>query len=142
MKLTFTWDDGAPEDKTLFALHEKYGIPGMFFVPTENREGRAVLTPEDIRDAARSALLDFGGHTHTHRYLTTVDPQEVAGELADNKHYLEDILGREVPHFCLPGGKYNQEVLNEAFAQFKTVRTADTMNFYNQSDLLKPTFHI
>ena len=49
MKIIFSWDDGALEDQKLFELHEKYKIPGMFFVPTFNREGRKVLTKEMIR---------------------------------------------------------------------------------------------
>lgn len=141
MKIVFTWDDGAPEDKKLFALHEKYEIPGLFFVPTKNCEGRDVLSPQDIREASGSPFLTFGGHTASHRYLTSVPLEEVAGELVDNKNYLEDILGTEVPHFCLPGGKYTPEILDEAFRYYRTVRTADTMNFKNQDCLIKPTFH-
>lgn len=30
MKIAFSWDDGALEDRKLFELHEKYEIPGMF----------------------------------------------------------------------------------------------------------------
>lgn len=142
MRITFTWDDGAPEDKKLFELHEKHGIHGLFFVPTENCEGRAVLTPQDISAAAKSPLLHFGGHTASHRYLTTVPMADVTNELMNNKQYLEDIVGEEVPHFCLPGGKYTPEILDKAFQCFQTVRTADTMNFQNEGLLLKPTFHI
>lgn len=36
MKISFSWDDGTLEDQKLFELHEKYRIPGMFFVPTRN----------------------------------------------------------------------------------------------------------
>ena len=53
-----------------------------------------------------------------------------------------DILGREVPHFCLPGGKYTPEILDEVYRHYRTVRTADTMNFCNEGTLIKPTFHI
>ena len=141
MKITFTWDDGAPEDKKLFELHEKHGIHGLFFVPNKNCEGKEVLTPQEIATAAKSPLLHFGGHTTSHRYLTTVPILDVEKELLDNKHYLEDIVGEEVPHFCLPGGKYTTEILDIAFQCFQTVRTADTMNFQNKGLLLKPTFH-
>ena len=51
MKLALSWDDGALEDRRLFDLHEKYQIPGMFFVPTRNKEGRSVLTPDMLRNA-------------------------------------------------------------------------------------------
>ena len=49
-RVCFTWDDGCPSDLKLIDLHNKYNIPGMFFVPNCNREGRPVLTKEQIRD--------------------------------------------------------------------------------------------
>lgn len=140
MKIAFTWDDGALEDQKLFALHERYGLPAIFFVPTRNCEGRRVLTAQMIRQAA-SPLIRFGGHTASHRYLTDVPAGEWDEELLSNKKWLEDILGQEVPHFCLPGGKYTPDILERAFRYYATVRTADTMNFRSGGKLVKPTFH-
>ena len=65
MKIVFSWDDGALEDLKLFKLHEKYNIPGMFFVPTKNRENRGVLTPQMIKEANPN-LISFGAHTQNH----------------------------------------------------------------------------
>ena len=141
MRIVFSWDDGAPEDLKLIALHEKFDIPGLFFVPTRNSEGRAVLTPEQIRNA-RSDLVSFGGHTENHVYLTTIPLEKVEGEIVHNKEYLENILGEEIENFCLPGGQYNQNILDTAFSHYKTIRTADTMNFRKCKDsLVIPTFH-
>lgn len=140
MKIAFTWDDGALEDQKLFALHEKYGLPAVFFVPTRNSEGRRVMTAQMIRRAA-SPLVHFGGHTASHRYLTEIPFGEVYEELASNKAYLEDILSEEIPHFCLPGGRYTPEIMTLAFQCFRTVRTAETMNLYNSRGIIRPTFH-
>ena len=109
MKLAFSWDDGALEDRKLFELHEKYSIPGMFFVPTENREGREVLTPNIIREA-ESPYIQFGGHTAHHTYLTSIPLENVEEEVVSNQKYLEDVLGHTVTDFCLPGGKYNDDI--------------------------------
>lgn len=142
MRIAFSWDDGSPQDLKLIKLHEKYDIPGMFFVPTRNSEGREVLTPEQIR-STRSELITFGGHTENHVYLTTVDSSKIEEEIVNNQKYLEDILGEEIIHFCLPGGKYNQEILNTAFKYYKTIRTADTFNFHrNENNIIFPTFHV
>lgn len=141
MKITFTWDDGAKEDIRLFELHQQYNIPGMFFVPTENSEGRAVLSEGEIREAA-SELISFGGHTFHHVYLTNIPKEQIAEEIRTNKEYLEDILGNEVPHFCLPGGKYDEAILQAVYQCFKTCRTAETMNFVNEGNLIRPTFHV
>ena len=142
MKLAFSWDDGALEDQKLFELHEKYQIPGMFFVPTKNREGREVLSPNIIK-RAESQYVSFGGHTENHTYLTTIPLQEVEEEVLNNKKYLEDILGHEILDFCLPGGKYTPEINELVFKHYRTIRTADTMNFlYNGGSILKPSFHV
>lgn len=140
MRVTFSWDDGAVEDLKLFELHRKYGIPGMFFVPTINSEGRDVISERDIR-ANCSDLIKFGGHTLNHKYLTEVDIAEVENELIANKEYLERATGEEIIHFCLPGGKYNKQILKKVFASFETCRTADTMNIRNRGRLIKPTIH-
>lgn len=140
MKIAFSWDDGAPEDLRLMELHRKNEIPGMFFVPTENREGRNVLTREQIKESA-SEFVSFGGHTEHHTYLTSIPKSEVEQEIKANKEYLEDILGFPIRHFCLPGGNYDQEILDIVIRQFETCRTADTMAFASENRLLCPAFH-
>ena len=140
MKIAFSWDDGALEDQKLFELHEKYGIPGMFFVPTRNCEGREVLTPEMLR-AAESECVRFGGHTENHTYLTSIPLEEVEQEVLLNKVFLEHTLGHEIEDFCLPGGKYTPEILDIVNKHYKTIRTADTMNFKYTGGELKPAIH-
>lgn len=141
MKLVFSWDDGALEDQRLFDLHEKYEVPAMFFVPTKNREGRKVLTPAILR-SAESSLISFGGHTENHTYLTDIPLENVEQEVLSNQHYLEDVLGHPVTDFCLPGGKYNRQILEIVARHYKTIRTADTMNFRSESNLFKPSIHV
>ena len=140
MKIIFSWDDGALEDQKLFELHEKYKIPGMFFVPTFNREGRKVLTKEMIR-SSESEYVQFGGHTQNHTYLTSIPLEDVEEEVLLNKNYLQECLGHEIKHFCLPGGKYTKEILPIVYRHFETIRTADTMNFKYEGGLLVPTIH-
>jgi peptidoglycan/xylan/chitin deacetylase (PgdA/CDA1 family) len=140
MKIAFSWDDGATQDQRLIALHEKYGIPGMFFVPTRNREGRNVLSPDVIKKS-ESEMIRFGGHTDNHTYLTTISLAEAENEIKRNKDYLENILGHSIPDFCMPGGQYNDKILNLVYKYYKTARTADTMNFQYKEGPLKPAFH-
>lgn len=140
LKIAFSWDDGALEDQRLFELHEKYEIPGMFFVPTRNREGREVLTPEMMR-GAESEYIRFGGHTENHTYLTSIPLNEVDKEVFINKVYLENTLGHKIEDFCLPGGKYTPKILEIVKRHYKTIRTADTMNFRYTGGVLKPTVH-
>ena len=141
MKISFSWDDGAPQDEKLFALHERYRLPGIFFVPNENREGFPVISARTMR-AAASEQISFGAHTFSHCRLARLPVDRIDEELRANQEYLQDVLGTEIRHFCLPGGEYDQRVLERAFRRFQTVRTADTMNFAPGGALIKPTFHV
>lgn len=140
-KIAFTWDDGALQDIRLFELHRKYHIPGMFFIPAQNSEGRAVLSENQIRKNA-DELISFGGHTQNHVYLTDICHENIETEIVQNKEYLENILQRKINHFCFPGGKYTQEIKEISFRYYKTVRTADTMNFKKPENfVLRPSIH-
>ena len=142
MRIFFCWDDGAKEDLKLIELHEKYNIPGMFFVPTYNREGRDVLSSEEITKTSTNELISFGGHTSNHTYLTTIPIEDVAKEILDNKDYLEKYSNRKINHFCLPGGKYNKKIIKIVLNNFSTCRTADTCSFRkNIKNVIVPSFH-
>ncbi len=140
MEVSFSWDDGAPEDKKMATLFEKYEVPCKLFVPTKNREGRDTLSSEDIKSIS-SELISFGGHTYNHVYLTELPLEIAKEEVLSNVKYLEDILNRKIEHFCFPGGKYNFVLLQELKDRFSTLRTADTMCSSFCGKLRKPTFH-
>ncbi|AEE17642.1 polysaccharide deacetylase family protein [Treponema brennaborense] len=140
LKLSFSWDDGAPDDLKLVRLCEKYSIPSMLFIPNENQEGRAVLSADTIK-AVRSELTAIGAHTQHHTYLTEIPLSDVRTEVVNNKKYLEDILGDSVNDFSFPGGKYNQGIFEAIKDEFKTYRTADTMCSCLNKEVIRPTFH-
>ncbi len=87
-------------------------------------------------------MISFGGHTENHVYLTRIPFEDIEEEVVANQKYLEDIIGEPIEHFCLPGGQYTKEMLPVLYRHFKTVRTADTMNFWLDGVLCKPTFHM
>ena len=138
--ISFSWDDGAPEDIKLAALFEKYAIPCKLFVPTKNREGIDTLTPNDIKSLS-SELISFGGHTYNHVYLTELPLENAKEEVLSNVKYLEDTLGKKIEHFCFPGGKYTPELIRELQGSFVSLRTADIMCSNFSGKLRKPTFH-
>ena len=140
-KVYFTWDDGCTTDLKLFELHKKYNIPGLFFVPNCNREGRPVLTKEQIREN-HSNLIKFGGHTQNHIYLTELYIARAEKEVKNNQEYLETIIGEPVRNFCFPGGMYNRELLDIVLKYFDTARTVDTVVIDSNGPLIKPSFHL
>lgn len=50
-------------------------------------------------------------HGLTHRFLTQLSDAELATELRDSKVMLEDHLQQEISEISLPGGRYNERVL-------------------------------
>jgi peptidoglycan/xylan/chitin deacetylase (PgdA/CDA1 family) len=137
---SFSWDDGAIEDLKLMDLSLKYDIPGIFFIPATNLE-RAVITEQDIKILGNHNF-EIGAHTYSHTYLTNLSVDKASEEMLNGKSYLEQLLGKEVPHFCFPGGKFNATLTYLSKNYFKSARTADTGGLIqNNTYLIKPTFH-
>ncbi len=140
IKIAFSWDDGSVEDLKLMDLSMNYNIPGIFFIPATNKE-REVMSVEGIKTLSNNNF-EIGAHTYSHAYLTDISVEKADDEIISGKEYLEQILGKEVPHFCFPGGKYNMELVETSKKYFKSARTADTGALVRpQSFLIKPTFH-
>jgi peptidoglycan/xylan/chitin deacetylase (PgdA/CDA1 family) len=138
--LSFSWDDGAVEDLKLMDLSISYNIPGIFFIPSTNSERKVILNTE-IKLLAKNNF-EIGAHTYSHAYLTQLSLKKADEELLTGKSFLEQILGKEVPHFCFPGGKFNPELVEMSKQYYKSARTADTgALIQNNSYLVKPTFH-
>jgi peptidoglycan/xylan/chitin deacetylase (PgdA/CDA1 family) len=81
------------------AMFDRYGI--------SNAEAldRDAMTAGELRDAAAAEpLLEIGGHTRSHARLAPLDTDAATAEIAHNKRYLQDLLGREISHLAYPYG--------------------------------------
>jgi len=140
VNISFSWDDGAIEDLKLMDLSLKYDIPGIFFIPATNPE-RDVLSEKEIKILADNDF-EIGAHTYSHSYLTQLSIIEAKEEMVKGKLFLEQLLGKRIPHFCFPGGKLNSDLVNLSMQFFKSARTADTgALLQNNSYLIRPSFH-
>ena len=108
--VTTSWDDGHPSDLRVAELLEKHGLSGTFYVPCSNSEGRPVMCSGKIAELGRQ--FEIGGHTRDHISLTDVAPDVAASQIVANKHWLEDVLGREVSGFAYVRGRHNRVVRN------------------------------
>lgn len=118
MKLEISCDDGALEDLRVADLLEKYQLPCTFYIPSSSP-----LMPSDIKDLAEK--FEIGGHTVSHpQDLKLLSDDSLDAELAENKIWLEKIIGREVTSFCYPRGRYDERVIEAVIrAGFKQART-------------------
>ena len=68
------------------------------------------LTSSQLRELA-AAGMSVGSHGMSHRFLPQLAPKVVHLELADSRARLEDLLGRPVLDFALPGGHFDRRVI-------------------------------
>ncbi len=62
--------------------------------------------------------------------------------MVSGKKFLEQTLGKEISHFCFPGGKLNKRLVEAARSYYKSARTADTGALVQENAfLIKPAFH-
>ncbi len=60
--------------------------------------------------------MEVGGHTCSHPILASLDDDKAFQQIADNKRYVENVIGREITSFAYPNGKpamdYNRQTIN------------------------------
>ena len=62
------------------------------------------MDADEIRHFATHPLVTIGGHTTSHTFLAGLDDAAAYRDIADNKAFLEDLLGAPVRHFAYPYG--------------------------------------
>jgi peptidoglycan/xylan/chitin deacetylase (PgdA/CDA1 family) len=69
----------------------------------------AFMTWDMVREMARDGIA-FGGHSVTHRLLTTVPPAEAAREVMESRETIGTSLGRPATTFAYPNGSFDAGV--------------------------------
>ena len=110
--VTTSWDDGDPSDIKIAELLRSRGLRGTFYIPMSGYLGKTTLTPGDLR-AMCSEGFEIGAHSVSHNSLTLLTGEQLVREVKVCKQILEQRIGREVPMFCYPNGRYNQAVMRE-----------------------------
>lgn len=121
-KVTTSWDDGDVLDKRLASLLDKYSLKGTFYITKDYRRDR--LTEDEIRTLAQ--CHEIGAHTLSHPDLRKISSDEKKNELEGGKQWLEEVLGKDVPMFCYPAGRFDGESVNiTRAAGYKGARTTE-----------------
>ena len=119
--VAITFDDGiACAYENAFPILQEFGYPASVFVVSSRVGGyndfgesfglprRRMLTSNEVRELAESGV-DIGSHTVNHLWLGKTDKAVVFQELVESKKMLEDMVGREVPHFAYPFGSWSAQ---------------------------------
>lgn len=117
-----TFDDNYRSWHRALALLDELEVRATFYVNT--RYFRDWASPSEIEDfydrleydgervpLTTSELLDLdeaghtiGAHTHSHRALASLPPEEAKREVRRSKEVLEALLGKRIRHFSYPYG--------------------------------------
>ncbi|GAA1344582.1 polysaccharide deacetylase family protein [Saccharothrix algeriensis] len=126
--VALTYDDGptAGHTRPLLAALRSVGARATFFDIGSNAERH----PDLVRATARAGMW-LGNHSWSHPRLTTLTPEELAGEIADTQDGLRHITGRTPKLFRPPYGDTNAAVREEARRQGLTevLWTVDTRDW-------------
>lgn len=129
--ITTSWDDGHPLDLKMAALLARHGLTGTFYVPTRYSEW-PLMTKAQIVELDRMGM-EIGSHTVNHAILPALPKADATRELIDSRMALEDLLGKPVPAFCFPKGRFNSRTCELARkAGYKLART--TVGFRTDRD--------
>jgi hypothetical protein len=69
------------------------------------RDGK-MLTWDQVR-RMKASLIDFGGHTVTHSYLSQLPEEQLCWEVTECKRRIEEQTQSPVSHFAYPNGQAN-----------------------------------
>lgn len=126
LRFTLSVDDGHPLDLQLADMLVRHGLKATFYVPMANCEGPPVMSATQLRMLATH--FEIGSHTAEHRFLAHLSRAAAWRQIRDGKAALEDVLGRRVPGFCYPGGRYRREhVALVRAAGFSYARTTQNL---------------
>jgi peptidoglycan/xylan/chitin deacetylase (PgdA/CDA1 family) len=109
-----SFDDGDLSCHTTAApVLERHGIRGQFFVVTRWIGESGFMNADHLRDLVRRG---HGVHSHSrsHPRLSSLSAAEIDDELQGSKADLEAILGRPVTQLSIPGGAYDDRVIDAA----------------------------
>ncbi len=99
----------------------RHKTPGFVF--TDRERGLYELMGWEDLATLDPALINIGSHTMTHSDLPMLNLGELVEELEVSRTVLEQRLGRPVPDFCYPDGKYNDAVIRATASIYRSAVT-------------------
>lgn len=115
---SLTFDDGTSDNLELLApiLHELetpatvFACPGLLGEPHFSMPAEAqvrLMRGDELRELARSPLIEVGSHTNTHVDLASASAEQAYAEMSSSKHALEELLAGPVRFFAYPKCGYS-----------------------------------
>ena len=114
VQVVISFDDGDLSGYTTAApLLEHHGLRGEFFVVSQWVGKPGFMSVEQLRELAQRGH-GIHSHSRTHPRLSALTTSEIEAELGGSKTELEAMLQAPVRHFSIPGGAYDERVVDIA----------------------------
>jgi peptidoglycan/xylan/chitin deacetylase (PgdA/CDA1 family) len=141
IQVLVTFDDGYRDFFTrALPVLERHGVPSVVFAAselvfngrliedTEEPDDEVFPTRDDLDNAKRSPVVEFGNHTATHRTLSSLSIKECDDELAKSQAAFQANLGVKPAAFAYPRGR-REDLRDDAASVFRkhNIRMAFTM---------------
>lgn len=101
---TLSYDDGWPQDETLIALMNKYGIKGTFNLNSGDILFQQIENPKERYKGHEVAV-----HGYTHAYLGRIASHNAAYDVLKDREVLEQTFGGTVRGYAYAHGSWNTE---------------------------------
>ena len=107
--LTFSYDDGVPQDVRLIEIFKKHGMRGTFNVNAYSLPSR--YTAEQVKEIYLDAGMEIACHSYYHPHLEQQPTSMALHNLIEERRLLEHMLGISITGFAYPYGSYNRDVV-------------------------------
>jgi len=114
-EISLTFDDGYKDFYTqAFPLLKKYQTKATLYVIINRLDQPDYISRAELKELARSGLVEIGSHTFNHPDLKTLDERRTSFEIETSRHYLSQLTGQPTLTFAYPFGRYDQADLKLA----------------------------
>lgn len=144
--VTFSYDDGIPQDKRLAILFDRYGMKGTFNFNCDAMRG-VVFTKQEIKDIFLSKGHEIAVHGANHRANGNARPIEGIRDVLDCRLELEEKCDQIIRGMAYPDTGINQMGNFGSYAQIKNylieldIAYARTLGVYTNSFTLPGDFY-
>jgi len=135
-RLLITFDDGHKSNYEIALPHLiEYNLKATFFITTDWIGKVNYLNKNEIAELYKQGM-SIQSHCKTHGFLDQMPKQDIYTELYSSKSKIENIIGDDVSSVSIPGGRFNEVVIQCAReVGYKIIFTSMPFQLIHKSDI-------